>query len=456
MKKYVIIIKTNLIKIMDKKIKENKFHLIAVNMGYGHQRAAYPLIKYSLDGIISINNYKGIGERERKRWEKSKKSYEIISYFKKVPLIGDLVFSIMDYFQRIESFYPKRDLSRLSFQQRHFYKQIKGGMGKRLINKLNQNPLPFVTTFFVGAYFAEYHGYKGDIYCIVCDADISRAWAPLKPRKSNIKYLAPNKRVKERLVLYGVKRENVFVTGFPLPEENVGVNDNILKEDLKKRIIKLDPQGVYRKKYKGLIENYLGKFDETKASDRLFTITFAVGGAGAQRDLAVEILKSLRNEIKENKIKVNLIAGSRKDVYVFFKNKVKKLFVNPKNIEIVYNPDKIEYFRLFNKTLRETDVLWTKPSELTFYSGLGLPIIMSEPVGSQEKYNREWLIAIGAGIDNKNPKHTNEWLFDWLKSGWLAEAAMQGFLNAPNKGVQNIESVVLKNETKEIEEVHLL
>jgi hypothetical protein len=151
-----------------------------------------------------------------------------------------------------------------------------------------------------------------------------------------------------------------------------------------------------------------------------------------------------------------LVAGNRKDVYNFFKKETKKIFINSKNVEIIYNSDKIGYFKLFNKILRETDVLWTKPSELTFYSGLGLPIIMSDPIGSQENYNREWLFSIGAGINNKNPKYTNEWLFDWLESGWLAEAAVQGFLNAPNQGVKNIESIVLKNKLKEIDEVHLL
>jgi hypothetical protein len=436
--------------------KKNKFHLIAVDMGYGHQRAAYPLIENSFDGIVSVNNYKGISKKEKKIWKNSKKNYELISYFKKVPLIGELVFSVMDYFQKIDNFYPKRDLSKLSFQQIYFYKQIKKGVGKNLIKKLNKNPLPFVTTFFVGAYFAEYYNYKEDIYCIVCDADISRAWAPLKPKESKIKYLVPNKRVKERLILYGVKKESVFITGFPLPKENIGISNSTLKEDLKKRIIKLDPRGVYRKKYKSLIENYLGSFDNIKEPDRLFTITFAVGGAGAQRDLAIKILKSLKKEIKNNKIRVVLVAGNRKDVYNFFKKETKKIFINSKNVEIIYNSDKIGYFKLFNKILRETDVLWTKPSELTFYSGLGLPIIMSDPIGSQENYNREWLFSIGAGINNKNPKYTNEWLFDWLESGWLAEAAVQGFLNAPNQGVKNIESIVLKNKLKEIDEVHLL
>ena len=127
-----------------------------------------------------------------------------------------------------------------------------------------------------------------------------------------------------------------------------------------------------------------------------------------------------------------------------------------KNVNILYQEDKLGYFKEFNKILRSTDILWTKPSELTFYSGLGLPIIMSEPIGYQEKYNREWLLEIGAGINSKNPEYVDEWLFDWLASGWLAEAAMQGFMDAPTMGTYNIENIVLHNKISEIEDIHLL
>ncbi len=426
--------------------KKNKMHVVAIDMGYGHQRAAYPFLKDSKEGIITINNYQGIPDKERKSWESGQKTYEKISYFKKTPLLGDLVFSIMDSFQKIDHFYPRRDLSKKSSQQLYFYRKTKKGLGKDLIEKLNKNPLPMLTTFFVPAYFAEYHGYAGDIYCIVCDADISRAWAPVEPKTSRVIYLAPNKRVKERLQLYGVRKENIIITGFPLPKENVGEKQEIVKKDLAVRLKKLDPQGVYHKKYKGLLKEHLGK-DLEKNDRRLLTVTFAVGGAGAQRDLGATILKSLKNSLKQNKIALNLIAGSREDVNEFFKEVVKTNGLkNNKNVQIIYNPNKVEYFKLFNKCLRKTDILWTKPSELTFYSGLGLPIIMSDPVGSQEDFNRQWLIAIGAGLDSDDPEYTNEWLFDWINSGWLAEAAMEGFLDAPKMGTYHIEDLILRGK----------
>jgi len=426
---------------------KNKMHVVAIDMGYGHQRAAYPFMGDSSQGVITINNYPGISDKEKDSWESGKKSYELISYFKKTPIIGDWVFSAMDYFQKISPFYPRRDLSRKSSQQKYFYNKVKKGLGKELIDQLNENPLPMLTSFFVPVYFAEEHGYKGDVYCIVCDADISRAWAPVDPRESKTKYLAPNKRVKERLQLYGVKEENIIVTGFPLPKENVGEKQEIIKKDLAVRLKKLDPKGVYHKKYAGIIKEHLGNEALDAKDDRLLTVTFAVGGAGAQRDIGAAILKGLKTSLEENRIALNLIAGNRKDVKDFFDEAVKEnRLLDNKNVNIIYHPDKYEYFKLFNKILRTTDVLWTKPSELTFYSGLGLPVVMSETIGSQEDYNRKWLIAIGAGLDAKSPKYVSEWLFDWIDSGWLAEAAMDGFLDAPKMGTYHIENLILKGK----------
>jgi hypothetical protein len=438
--------------------KSNKdFYLVSVDMGYGHQRAAYPFLNLSNNGVIVANNYEGASEKEKKIWHRDRVGYETISKIKDVPFLGNLAFSVMDYFQRIDPFYPRRDLSKTTFQQKYFFKKVKNGLGKNLIDKLNKNPKPLLTTFFAVVYFAEYYNYKGPIFCVVCDADISRSWAPIFPEKSNTFYLAPNQRVKERLVLYGVKEKIIYVTGFPLPKENIGEKKEILKEDLIKRLAVLDPFKAYRNKYEKLLESYLCKKSEIKKPERPLTLTFAVGGAGAQRKLGKTILEKLKNKIKEGHLKINLIAGSRKDVYLFFEKALKQNFLHKnKNVKIIYNEDKMKYFEAFNLELRKTDILWTKPSELSFYSGLGIPIMMAEPIGSQEKYNRRWLLGIGAGVDSKNPENVDEWLFDFLNSGWLAEAAMSGFLNAPNMGTYNIENIILHDKINEIEKVRIM
>jgi hypothetical protein len=102
-----------------------KFYLVSVDMGYGHQRAAYPFLESSEGGVINSNDYFGASEEEKKIWKKDRINYEMISKFKSVPLLGGIIFSIMDYFQKIEPFYPKRDLSKNSLQQKYFLKKIK-------------------------------------------------------------------------------------------------------------------------------------------------------------------------------------------------------------------------------------------------------------------------------------------------------------------------------------------
>jgi len=125
-------------------------------------------------------------------------------------------------------------------------------------------------------------------------------------------------------------------------------------------------------------------------------------------------------------------------------------------VNIIYDESKYAYFQKFNQVMLTTDLLWTKPSELSFYSALGIPVIMAPTIGSQEDFNREWLHDIGSGVEQEDPKYTHEWLFDWLDSGWLAQAAMEGYLDAPRNGAYHIEDIVLKGKRSEIEEGHLL
>src|SRR5690606_201621 len=124
-----------------------KINLVAADMGYGHQRAAYPLLEIANNNeIITINNYHDIPVWEKKYWENSLKSYEKISRLKKIPFLGTIIFEIMDAFQKIDEFYPNRDLSKPTIQEKFFYRIIKKGLGKYLIEKLNETKLPFLTT----------------------------------------------------------------------------------------------------------------------------------------------------------------------------------------------------------------------------------------------------------------------------------------------------------------------
>jgi len=425
-------------------IANKKAWVVSVSMGYGHQRTAYSLRDLARGGIIiNANDYPGIPAGDRRVWEGMRNVYEFISRLKRIPLIGGAIFAILDKLQEILSYYPKRDLSRPIPQLRQAYFSIKRGWGNHLIEycKSKNGALPFISTFFIPAFMAEFFNYPGEIFCVICDADISRAWAPLKPKESRIKYLVPTERAAERLRLYGVKKENIFLTGYPLPLENIGGESaEILKEDLKLRLLNLDPQKKYREKYKILTGETLGEMPEE--SDHPLTIMFAVGGAGAQKEIGIKAVKSLAVKIWAGDIKIILIAGTKKVIKEYFEKKLGKLgFANHKNIEIIYAAEIEEYFKKFNQLLRKTDILWTKPSELSFYSSLGLPIIIAPAIGSQEDFNERWLLKSGFGNLQENPRFAYQWLLDWVVQGYLAESAMQGFIEGERSGTLNIQKI---------------
>lgn len=366
-------------------------------MGYGHMRAARPLRGIAEGGeIIPADNYENIPGRDRRIWVNSRKFYNFISLLSDKGPPGRLIFNIFDYFQKIEAVEKKQ--IKPTFQLKQGYALIKGGWGKDLVEKLNDKRLPLITTFFTIGQMAEVWGYKGEIYVLTTDSDISRVWAPLNPKKSRINYLASTRRAAEHLESYGVNTQKIHLTGFPLPRELV------IKSPLFK-------------------------------SEKPLTITFAVGGAGVQAKIGKEIIKSLTPLIREKKIILNIILGTHRNLVSQFREKP--------GVHIFSCETKEEYFNSFNKIISETDVLWTKPSELSFYAGLGLPVIIAPPLGAQEEKNREWLLKLGAGIDQSNPAEAYKWLPKLLKSGQLAEAAKAGFEKIEKNAVENISKIVL-------------
>lgn len=428
--------------------KHQKAYVISVDMGYGHQRAAYPLKFLSHNSeIISANCYRGIPAKDKRIWHESRRMYEFISRFKNVPLVGNKIFEWYDNLQEIPTFYPRRDMSKPSLQVKTIYDLVeKQQWGKHLIDKLALKPLPIISTFFVPAFMAEINKYPGEIYCLATDTDINRAWVAKNPTTSRIKYFAPNIRVVERLKLYGVSPERIYLTGFPLPLTNMGTEKlEILKGDIVNRLVNLDPENEFMKKYRQDVRKFVGVNSLPKKSNHPLTVTFAVGGAGAQKEIGVQVLTSLAQQIIDKKVRMILVAGVHNSVSTFFRQKAVQAGLRKelgKGVQIIFASSKLEYFKKFDRALRVTDILWTKPSELSFYSALGIPIVMCPPIGSQEDFNRRWLRTIGAAVTQDDPKYADEWLLDWVKSGWFAEAAMQGFVEAPKYGTFNIEKII--------------
>jgi len=436
-----------------KKVTQNKAWIVAVDMGYGHQRTAHPL-KFLAEGgqVINANNYRGIPDKDRTFWQSTRTFYEFISRFKRVPLVGSLVFRSFDQFQKIMNFYPRRDQSRPNFTLKRTYGFIKRGWGKHLIEQLKKTDpkRPFISTFYTPAFMAEVWGYEGDIFCVVADADVARSWAPSEPEKSRIIYCAPNTWVADRLQQYGVKKSNIVLTGYPLPLENVGTQKlEIVRKDTSHRLVNLDPEKAHYEHYQPLVAAHIGSLPQ-KANHPL-TILFSIGGAGAQTHLVGTMIRSLADSIKKGKVRVILAAGIRPAVYEYFVGLVKECGLEKKQgkgVVILFSRTIQSYFDAFNKHLHTTDILWTKPSELSFYTGLGVPLIIAPSIGAQEDFNLKWLRRIAAGIVQENPYYIHQWLFDYLKSGRFAEAALHGFIEAEQLGAANIAKTAFKRRKK--------
>jgi len=423
-----------------------KVWLVSANMGYGHLRAVYPLKKLSANGIITVGRNSDASETEKKLWARILDAYEMFSRARGIPVIGKFIFKLLDIFLHIPSYYPRRNLSDSTFQVALLESSVKKGLCSGMLEKIKTNQSPLVTSFYAPAVAADMNGYN-PIYCIICDTDLNRVWVARDPWESRIEYFAPCGKAAQRLRDYGVPEERIFLTGFPLPKELLGGKDlNVLKSDLGQRLNYLDPNKRFRNLHERNIEYFLGKGNIEFRNERKLTISYAVGGAGAQKEIGGRIALSLKEKLLNGEINLNLVSGTKETVRDYFNQIKKENFKYCENLKVYYSNTIEEYFDEFNKLLKTTDILWSKPSELSFYCALGIPIIMTPTIGSQEKFNRQWLREIGAGISQENPDYAHQWLFDWLYKGRLAECAWDGFLKARKLGTYNIEEILQTGE----------
>ncbi|MBN2350986.1 MAG: hypothetical protein JXD23_00345 [Spirochaetales bacterium] len=416
--------------------------VVSVRMGLGHQRASYALRYLCPENVLNVGEIATSSPEEMKLWTKLTSSYEAISRLKSVPLIGQGLFNLYNRILYIPPFYPLRDLSEPNLQSRIIRRYIEKGLGKKLMEKITSQPLPMISTYPVPALIADYYGHRRN-YCVVTDAEINRAWVPVDAAAGKTYYFAPCSRAMLRLREYGVRDEQIYLTGFPLPKSLLGSERlEVLLADYGQRINYLDPGDQFWPLHGNNVEHFLGRANVRFRKKRLLTLVYAVGGAGALWEIGLHIAKSLRAKILKKELRLVLVCGVRKEIRDNFARGLKDLKIPAGLVPLVYAEDKDDYFERFNQLMRVTDVLWTKPSELVFYSGLGIPIIMTEPVGSQESYNRKWLLEVQAGIEQEDPAYTDEWFGDLLKLGRLAECSWDGFLKARKYGTYKMEEIM--------------
>jgi UDP-N-acetylglucosamine:LPS N-acetylglucosamine transferase len=107
-------------------------------------------------------------------------------------------------------------------------------------------------------------------------------------------------------------------------------------------------------------------------------------------------------------------------------------------VELLEDPDVFGYLRRFNELLARTDVLWSKPSEITFFAALGLPLVCAPPVGVHESWNQRWACERGAALEQHDPRTAGDWILEWVEDGTLANVAWNGFNALPSTGLYDI------------------
>jgi len=411
--------------------------VVAIDMGYGHMRPARALAQRFGVEVLHADRPPLADAEETARWARLRKVYENVSRISSLPFVGLPLRAALNTATHIPPLYPFRDLSVPNLGVKLLERSGRESLGRSLVAYLQDNDLSLLTTFYSPAVLADYHGYDR-VFCVVTDSDVNRVWAPIEPRTSKVHYFAPSGRVVRRLRAYGVPKEQIELTGFPLPHSLVGDDAHALRQNLAARLARLDPTKTFRRQYQSDLEA-LGPLPEADGPPHL---VFAVGGAGAQSDLPARFLPSLAQALFAGELRLTLVAGSREDVRRRFEQQIESFRLERllgQNLEVLYEPDTANYFERFEALLARTDILWTKPSELVFYAGLGLPLLLSEPVGIHESYNRRFARENGAALKQRDPSVIADRLRELLEDGHLATAAWAGYRRMPHRGLYEIE-----------------
>ncbi len=418
--------------------------VVAVDMGYGHVRAARPIARALGTAVTLVDQPPLVGPEERKVWDRVRSAYEWTSRASQLPWVGGPFRWALDSVTDIPHLHPYRDLSAPTRGVATLDRLVRRDLGRGLVDRLRETGAPLVATFYSPAIAADVAGLP-DVWCVVTDSDINRVWAPLDAAGTRIRYLVPSPRAGRRLRSYGVPEDRIAFTGFPLPHELLGGRDlSALRRNLASRLLRLDPGGAFLRDHQDEVAHFLGAlpYEETPGPP---TVTFAVGGAGAQAGMAAAFLPGMRGALEEGRLRLALVAGVRPAVADRFREEVQRAGLEGalgRGLEILEAQGLEEYFDRFDALLARTDVLWTKPSELSFYAALGLPLVFASPVGVHERYNRRWVRESGAGLVQRHPAAAWQWLSDWLEDGTLAGAAWSGFTRLPKHGLYRILDLV--------------
>jgi hypothetical protein len=75
---------------------------------------------------------------------------------------------------------------------------------------------------------------------------------------------------------------------------------------------------------------------------------------------------------------------------------------------------------------------------MTFYGGLGLPLLLAPPLGHHERLNREWALSLGVARDACAADSALCAVLGGVADGSLARCALNGFQRMEQRGAARI------------------
>ncbi len=110
--------------------------LVAIDMGYGHLRAASALAS-ALDVPVQCVDEPPLADADEQRlWARARWMYEFVSRASQLPVVGGPFDFALGALTQIPDLYPIRDLSAPTLPVRYLARQVKRGLGRGLVEHL--------------------------------------------------------------------------------------------------------------------------------------------------------------------------------------------------------------------------------------------------------------------------------------------------------------------------------
>ncbi len=417
----------------------------AIDMGYGHLRPAAALAEEFGTHVSRGDRAPLADARDRATLSRMHRVHMMLSLGPGRPIVGAAMQRLLESVTFIPRMRRRGELAAPNAAARHLRSLIDRGFGNALVSHLKRTGAPLISTYFAQAVVAD-AARAPNVFCVVTDSDCNRVWVSHDPSSSRIRYCVPMRRTARRLESYGVDPARIHVTGFPLPPSLLGGPDlPVLEGHLGSRLLRLDPTGAFRREARPAgLERILSLSAPGEASAPL-RLTFAIGGAGAQTGLAGDLLRALREPLHRGAVHLTLVAGVRDEVAARLEAFIARHAPEAARagaIEVIHDPTFDGYLRRFETCLAATDVLWTKPSEMTFFAALGIPLVLAPPLGHHERGNGTLARRKGFGLDAPALADVGRWLESHLHDGTLARAAWAGFTRMSSDGTYRVAELV--------------